>query len=325
MGSIIDLACRSVVGPSHTHTQHTTALLEELRRDGFIEGKNLAIDYREFGQHVDLLPQYAAELIKAQVDVIQSGGGPATRAVQQATNKIPIVAIADDMVAEGLASSMAQPSGNTTGVSIFATELDGKRQEILIEAVPELRRMAVLADARNTTAAKLNELQAAARAQNIDLSIHQVVSGDEIAAAIDMARSSGATAVNVLASPMLHANFELINDRVITFRWPAIYQWPELAEAGGFAAYGPRLTSGELPQRVARLIVKVFRGIKPADLPIEQPTKFELVINLKTANTVGAKVPPTLLARADEVSQRTLIGTGLNASVVNDPQETLLS
>jgi putative ABC transport system substrate-binding protein len=129
VGSIIDLACRSVVGPSHTHTQHTTALLEELRRDGFIEGKNLAIDYREFGQHVDLLPQYAAELIKAQVDVIQSGGGPATRAVQQATNKIPIVAIADDMVAEGLASSMAQPSGNTTGVSIFATELDGKRQE----------------------------------------------------------------------------------------------------------------------------------------------------------------------------------------------------
>ena len=138
----------------------------------------------------------------------------------------------------GYASSMARPGGNTTGVNIFATELDGKRQEILIEAVPGLRRMAALADARNTTAAKLNELQAAARAQNIDLSIHQVVSGDEIAAAIDMARSSGATAVNVLASPMLHANFELINDRVITFRWPAIYQWPALAEAGGFAAYG---------------------------------------------------------------------------------------
>jgi putative ABC transport system substrate-binding protein len=278
-----------------------TALLDELRRDGFIEGKNLAIDYRAFGQHVDLLPQYAAELVKAQVDAVLGGGGAATHAVQQATNTIPVVAVADDMVAEGLVASMVRPSGNTTGVSIFATELDGKRQEILIEAVPGLRRMAVLVDAKNTAAAKLEGSQAAARAQNIELSIHRVVSGDEMAAAIDTATSSGARAINVLASPMLHANFELINGRATAFRLAAIYQWPELAEAGGFAAYGPRLTSGELPQRVARLIAKVFRGVKPADLPIEQPTKFKLVINLKTANAVGVKVPATLLVRADEV------------------------
>ena len=278
-----------------------TALFDELRRDGFIEGKNLTVDYRDYGLHGDLISQYAAELVRAQVDVIQAGGGAATHAVQDATSTIPIVGIADDMVAEGLVASMARPSGNTTGISILATELDGKRQEILIEAVPGLRRMAILADSNNTAAAKLDELQEAARARNIELSIHRVVSGDEIAAAIDRARSSGATALNVLASPMLHANCRLIMDRAAAFRLPAIYQWPELAEAGGFAAYGPRLTSGEIPERVARLIVKLFRGIKPADLPVEQPTKFELVINLKTAKALGLTVPDKLLYTADEV------------------------
>jgi ABC-type uncharacterized transport system substrate-binding protein len=167
-----------------------TALFDELRRDGFIEGKNLTVDYRTFGQQPDLIPQYAAELVKAQVNVILSGGGTATHAVQLLTNTIPIVGVADDMVAEGLVASMTRPSGNTAGLSILATELDGKRHEILIEAVPGLRRMAVLADAGNIAAAKLDELKTAARARNIELPIHRVVSDDEIAAAIDMARSS---------------------------------------------------------------------------------------------------------------------------------------
>jgi putative ABC transport system substrate-binding protein len=223
----------------------------------------------------------------------------AIRAAQQATKTIPILGVTDDMVGEGLVESLARPNGNTTGVSIFATELDGKRQEILIAALPGLRHMAALADSNNTTVAKLHALQEAARAGNIELSIHRIATGEEIAAAIDTATASGATALNVLASPMLFANRQLIMDRVAALRLPAIYQWPETAEGGGFAGYGPRFA--KLRELEARQVVEVFRGIKPADIPVEQPTEFELVINLKTANALGVTVPPSLLARANEV------------------------
>ena len=213
---------------------------DALRHRGFVEGQNLTIDYRHFAPHGDLIPQYAAELVKAQVDVICAGGGAAIRAAQQATKTIPILGITDDMVGEGLVASLARPNGDTTGVSILATELDGKRQEILIEAVPGLRRMAALADSNTTTDAKLHALQEAARVRNIELSIHRIARGEEIAAAIDTAQASGATALNVLASPMLYGNGQLIMDRVAALRLPAIYQWPEMAEEGGFVGYGPR-------------------------------------------------------------------------------------
>jgi putative tryptophan/tyrosine transport system substrate-binding protein len=167
--------------------------------------------------------------------------------------------------------------------------------------VPGLRRMAALAHADSTPIATLAALQEAARARNIEFSIHRVAGAEEITAAIDMAKASGAEALNVLASAVLYANRQLIMNRDAAVRLPAMYHWPELAEEGGFAAYGPRLTSGEFPEREARLIVKLLRGIKPADLPIEQPTKFELVINLKTANALGITVPAALLARADKV------------------------
>jgi putative ABC transport system substrate-binding protein len=161
--------------------------------------------------------------------------------------------------------------------------------------------MAALADSKVTAVAKLSEMQEAAHARNIELSIHRVTSGDEIAAAIDPAQATGAAALNVLASPMLHANFQLIRDRVGAPRWPAMYQWPELAEEGGFAAYGPPLN--QLPDIVVRLEVKLFSGVKPANIPVEQQTKFELVINLKTANAMGVTVPATLVARADKVME----------------------
>jgi putative ABC transport system substrate-binding protein len=227
-------------------------------------------------------------------------GDAAIRAAQKATTTIPILAGSDDMVGAGLVNSMAHPGGNTTGVSIFATELDGKRQEILIEAVPGLRRMAALADANRTPVVKLDALQEAARTRNIELSVHRVASGAEIAAAIDMARESGAEALNVLASPMLYASRQLIMDRVAALRLPSMYQWPEEAEEGGLLGYGPRLidTYREL---VTGHLVKLLRGVKPADIPIEQPTKFELVINLKTANALSLTVPETLLARADKL------------------------
>jgi putative ABC transport system substrate-binding protein len=274
-------------------------LWDALRRSGFIDGQNLAIDYRDFGPHVDMIREYAEQLVKARPDVLYVGGGAAIRAAQQATKKTPIVGVTDDMVGEGLVDSVARPSGNTTGVSILATELDGKRQDILIEALPGLRRMTAIADASVTADAQLHALEEGARSRNVDLSIHRVANGEQIRAAIDMAQASGAGAVNILASPMLYINHRLIMERVAALRLPAMYQWPEIAEEGGFAAYGPRID--QIPELVARQIVKLLRGVKLADIPVEQPTKFELVINLKTANALGAAVPPTLLARADKV------------------------
>ncbi len=275
------------------------SFLGELRSHGFIEDQNLAINYRDFAPHGDLIPEYAAELVKPQVDVIYAGGGAAIRAVQQVTNTIPILGVTDDMVGEGLVGSFTRPNGNTTGISIFATELDGKRLEILIEAVPGLRHAAVLADSSTATDAKLRILEEMAHTRNVELSFYRISKGEEIAAAIEMAQASGATALNVLASPMHYVFRQLIMDRVAVLRMPAIYQWPEQAREGGFAAYGPRLS--RLPEIGARLAAKLFRGIKVADLPVEQPTRFELAINLKTAKMLDLIVPPTLLAVADEV------------------------
>jgi putative ABC transport system substrate-binding protein len=195
---------------------------------------------------------------------------------------------------------MARPGGNTTGMSILGTELDGKRQEILIEAVPRLRRMGALADSNNETDARLQALQEAARARNVELSIHRIARPEEIAAAIDAAKASGAAALNVLSSPVLYTSRQVIIDRVAALRLPAIYPWVEEAEEGGFLAYGPRILQ-IFRELIAQQLVKLLRGIKPADIPIEQPTKFELVINLKTANAMGVTVPATLVARADKV------------------------
>ena len=165
------------------------AFFNELRRRGFIEGQNLAVEWRTYGEHIDLIPQYAAELVKARVDVIViAAGDKAVRALQQATNTIPIVAMGGDLLGSGFVNSLARPDGNTTGVSILAGEADGKRQDILIEAVPGLRLMAVLADVNYANAAKLDALQEAARTHGIEFSIHRVARGEEIAAAIDMAQ-----------------------------------------------------------------------------------------------------------------------------------------
>jgi putative ABC transport system substrate-binding protein len=222
------------------------------------------------------------------------------RAAQQATKTIPILAMTDDMVRLGLVASMARPDGNTTGVSILALELDGKRQEILIDAVPGLRRLAFLADANFTTVATLDALQEAARAHNIDLSIHRIAKGEEITAAIDAAKASGAEGLNFSASTLFFTYRRHIMDRVAALRLPAIYEWPETAEEGGFAAYGPRL-SQLFVDVMTQQLVKLFHGIKVADIPVEQPAKFELVINLKTAKALGLAMPESFLVRADEV------------------------
>jgi putative ABC transport system substrate-binding protein len=275
------------------------AFLDEFRRRGFVEGRNLTVEWRAYGLHFDLISQYAAELVGARVDVITTGGEEAIRAAQQATKTIPIVALVDDLLASGHVKSLARPDGNTTGVSVLAVDLDGKRQDILIEAVPGLRRMAALADITKA-AANLDALKEAARVHDVELAIYRIARGEEIASAIDSAQASGATALNIFAGPLLWANRQLIMDHTAALRLPTIYEFPEMAEEGGFAAYGPRL-SQLFVEVIPQQIIKLFLGAKVTDVPVQQPTKFELVINLKTAKAVGVTVSPALLLRADKL------------------------
>jgi putative tryptophan/tyrosine transport system substrate-binding protein len=286
--------------PSPRAAPHYAALFAELRRFGFIEGQNLTVEGRGFGGRTEEFPDVAMELSKANVDVIFCAGEAAIRAAQQATITIPILAVTDDIMGSGLVRSLAQPGGNTTGVSILATELDGKRQEILIEAVPGLRRMAALADTNTSTSRQLHVLKDAARARGVELSIHRVAKSEEVVPAIEAAKTSDAAALNVLSSPLLVANRQVIIERVAALRLPAIYQWPEMAEDGGLVAYGPRLIQ-MFRELAAGHLIKLLRGAKPSDLPVAQPTKFELVVNLQTAKAIGLEVPAGLVLRADEV------------------------
>jgi len=272
------------------------ALFDELRRAGFAEGRNLVVAGWE--SRPERFPERAAELVKAKVDALFCGGGnTAIRAAQQASVTIPIVGLTDDMVGSGLVRSLAHPGGNTTGVSILASELDVKRLQILHEFFPSTRRIAVLADP--TTISTREQLAAAAQAVGVDLVSFQASSPDEIARALDALALAKVQALNVLASPILFANRRPIIDRVAELRLPAIYQWPEMAEEGGLLAYGPRNVQ-ILREIVAKLLIKVLRA-RPAELPVEQPTKFELIINLKTAKALSITVPNTLFGRADEV------------------------
>jgi len=258
------------------------------------------VDAHGYGLRVEQLAEHASALVKAQVDVILCAGDAATRAAQQATKTIPILSMTDDMVGSRLVSSLAKPDGNTTGVSILSTELDGKRQELLMEAVPGARRVATLADGNTTSLQHLGRLQEAARMRGVELLIYRVTEPEEIAGAIDAAKSSGATALNVLATPLFFNNRQIILQSVASLRLPAIYQSPEISEDGGLIGYGPRIIQ-LFRDIMARQLIKLLRGAKPADLPIEQPTKFELVINLKAAKAIGHEVPASLVLRADKV------------------------
>jgi putative tryptophan/tyrosine transport system substrate-binding protein len=279
---------------------HHVAFFDELRRLGFIDGQNLAVDVGGYSLSIERLAGHAADLVKGQVDVILATGDEAVRSAQRATTTIPILAITDDMVGQGLVHSLAKPGGNTTGITILASELDGKRQEILIEAVSGLRRIAALVDSNTTTPSQLRVLEDAARARGVELSIHQVAWREEIGSAIDAAKAAGAGALNVLASTLLFNSRAFILNRVEALRLPAVYQFPEMAEQGGLIAYGPPLVP-LFREIMSRQLAKLLRGSKPADLPVEQPTKFELVINLKTAKALGLEIAPTLLGRADKV------------------------
>jgi putative tryptophan/tyrosine transport system substrate-binding protein len=266
-----------------------------MRAAGWEEGRNIRFLFVWAEGRSDRAPALAGELVAQNVDLIIAFGDPAIRAAQRATQAIPIVGMTDDMIRSGLAASMARPGGNTTGVSILASELDVKRLEILHEFVPQARRIAVLADP--TTISTRAQL-AGARNLGVELVQFEAQSPDEIGRALDAITMAKVEAINVLASPILNAARRLIN-RMHDAHLPAIYQWPETSEDGGLLSYGPRNLL--CYRHVVSLVDKVLRGAKPADLPIEQPSKFELVVNLKTAGTLGMTIPPTLLLRADEV------------------------
>jgi putative tryptophan/tyrosine transport system substrate-binding protein len=289
--------------PSPRQAPATLALFDELRLNGFVEGQNLTVISGGFEVGNDHLAEVAAAVLKAAPDAIVAGPALALRALQSVTRSIPVVGMTEDMVAEGLVASLARPGGNTTGISLLSPELDGKRQDFLIEAVPGARRIAAIADSNAAPPYHLQVLQHAARSRGVELSVFGVGGPEEIISAIDAAKASGAEALNFLASPLFSVpgtqTNRFVMDRIAIVRLPAIFQWPETAEAGALAGYGPRFA--DMYRQRSRMVVKIFRGAKPADIPVEQPTRFELVINLKAARAIGHEVPAGLVLRADEV------------------------
>jgi putative ABC transport system substrate-binding protein len=285
--------------PVGRETPAIMAFFDEMRLFGFIEGKNLAVVPNGFGVRNDELVERAKALVDATPDAIISGPDNYTRVLQQATRTIPLVAMTEDMLRAGFVSSLARPTGNITGISLLSPELDGKRQEILIEAVPTARKMAALADSTVTPQGHLVSLQDAARRRGVELLVFGVARRDDIAAAIDAAKAGGAQAINLLASPLFTVDPHDLIGRIASLRLPAMHQWPEIAEEGGLMGYGPRFT--QVFRQRARQVARILRGAKPSDVPVEQPTHFELVINVKTAQSIGHEIPAALVLRADKV------------------------
>ena len=279
------------------------ALFDELRLNGFIENQNIEVLPGGFDVRDEQLVELAAALVKAGPDAIVAGPELPLRALQAATRTVPLIGMSEDLVAEGLVASLARPGGNITGISLLSPELDGKRQDILIESVPGVRRVAAMVDSKVTPPYHLQMLQHAARSRGVEVSIFGAKGPEDIVPAIDAAKASNAEALNFLATPLFSVpgtrNNQIVLERVAAMRIPTIFQWPETAEAGALLAYGPRFT--EVYRQRARIVAKILRGANPADLPVEQPTKFELVINLKAAKAIGYEVPASLVLRADKV------------------------
>ena len=279
----------------------TKALREGLRELGHIEGQNIAIEFRYAEEKPDRLATLAAELVRLKVDVIVTGGPTATRTAKEATNTVPIVMSQDnDPVGNGFVVSLARPGGNITGLATLSSELSGKRLELLKEIVPKLNRVAVLGTSTNPGNAQgLKETELAAKAFRVQLQYLDVRGPKDIEIAFREASRERPDAVLVLGGPVVLPQRTKVAELAVKNRLPAIYNRPEFVEAGGLVSYSASYT--DMSRRAATYVDKILKGAKPADLPVEQPTKFEFVINLKAAKQIGLTIPPNVLARADKV------------------------
>jgi putative tryptophan/tyrosine transport system substrate-binding protein len=283
------------------------AFRQGLRDLGYVEGRNVVIEYRDAEGKFERLPALAAELVALKVDVIFVGGGTrAALAAMQATKTIPIVfAGVPDPVAIGLVTSLARPGGNVTGLSSFATELVGKCLEQLTQAVPGVSRVAVLwqpgAAPERADKDYLTSADVAGRALGVRLQVVEARGPADFDRAFSDMTRARAGALTVLGSAMFSIERRRLVDLAAKHRLPAVYPWREFVDAGALMSYGANIA--DMHRRAATYVDKILKGAKPADLPVEQPTKFELVINLKTAKALGLTIPPSLLGRADEVIQ----------------------
>ena len=277
------------------------AFRQGLRALGYVVGQNITIEYRWADGKNERLPGFAAELVNLKLDIIVTHGVVATRAVKQASTTIPIViAAADDPLASGLVASLARPGGNITGLSILTPDLTGKRLELLKALLPGLTRVAVLWNAGNPISEpELRKAEAAAPSLALQLQSFGVRDPHEFASAFSSMKRERADALFLLSDAMFFGRRKEIADLAASNRLPLVAHLREFADAGGLMTYGPNVL--ELHRRAATYVDKILKGAKPADLPIEQPTKFELVINLKTAKALGLTIPPSLLQRADQV------------------------
>jgi putative ABC transport system substrate-binding protein len=286
--------------------QQRDAFLQGLRDLGYIESRNLVIESRSAEGNLDRFPALAAELVTLKVDVIVAASTPPALAAKRATSTIPVVfAAAADAVASGLVTSLGHPGGNVTGLSFLAPELVGKCLEQLKQAVPGVSRVAVLSHpgalGERTEREMLKRAEVTARGLGVRLQFLEARRPDDFDRDFSEMNKGRAGALTVLTSIMLFDERKRLVDLAAKNRLPAVYPWREAVDAGGLMAYGANLN--DLYRRAATYVDKILKGAKPADLPVEQPTKFELVINLKTAKALGLTIPPSLLGRADEVIQ----------------------
>jgi len=288
-----------IAGTPASHGAWFAALVQRLRELGWIEGRTVAIEYRWAGARNQQYADIAAELVKLKVDVIVTHG-VALLAAKQVTSVIPIVfPVSGDPVGIGLVASLARPGGNATGLSLQQTDTAGKRLELLREVIPGLRRVAIMVNADFPDAVgEMGEIQSAARTLGLELATLEIRRADDIDPAFESVKARS-DALYVVSDPLVNTNRIRINTLAVAARLPTMHGFREFVEAGGLMSYAANFP--DLFRRAGEYVDKILRGAKPGDLPIQQPTKFDLVINLTTAKALGLTVPPTLLARADEV------------------------
>ena len=289
------------VNPPQAIATRLEAFRQGLRDLGYVEGQNIVIEWRSADGKMERMPELVTELVRRNVDVIVTGGPAATRPAKEATVTIPIVMGFDsDPVGNGFVGSLARPGGNITGLSSLYREISGKRLELLKEMVPALSRVAVMGSSFEPgNAQTLRDAEIAAKAFGVQLQYLEVQKPKDLESVFRAASTGRADAVLVLVSPVLDSQRTQIAQLAVKSRLPVIHPQPEYVEAGGLMTYGVSIT--DLFRRAATYVDKILKGAKPAELPVEQPTKFEFIINLKAANQIGLTIPPNVLARADKV------------------------